>query len=150
MQPEDIPVILALEAGTLSAWSREQLEDELGQPTGFQFVARREGTERIVGVLCGRVMADEAEILKISVAESARRQGVGRKLLDFVLKFYRDKGAKNCFLELRASNTAARNLYEKEGFSIVGTRKKYYSKPVEDAIIMQRKLEIFHPEIIMR
>jgi ribosomal-protein-alanine N-acetyltransferase len=150
MQPEDIPEILALEAGTLSAWSREHLEDELGQPTGFQFVVRREETERIVAVLCGRVMAVEAEILKITVAESVRRQGVGRQLLDFVLKLYRDKGVKNCFLELRASNTAARNLYEKKGFSIVGTRKKYYREPVEDAIIMQCKLEIFHPKMNMR
>ena len=150
MQPEDLPEILTLEADALSAWNRDQLEAELEQPTGFQFVVRRKGTDKIIAFLCGRVMVDEAEILKLSVAQSERRKGVGRQLLHFVVKLYSEKGVKNCFLELRASNTAARNLYKKEGFSIVGTRKKYYSEPVEDAIIMHRKLEIFHPKINMR
>jgi ribosomal-protein-alanine N-acetyltransferase len=140
MRAEDIPAILELEAETLSAWSREQLEDELQQPTGFQFVVRNETTEKIQAVLCGRIIADEAEILKLSVAESARQKGVGSQLLDFVLNYCREKGAKNCFLELRASNTAARKLYETRGFFRVGSRKNYYNEPVEDAILVQREL----------
>lgn len=140
MRAEDIPAILELEAETLSAWSREQLEDELQQPTGFQFVARNETTEKIQAVLCGRIIADEAEILKLSVAGSARQKGVGSQLLDFVLNYCREKGAKNCFLELRASNTAARKLYEKRGFFTAGSRKNYYDAPVEDAILMQLEL----------
>ena len=139
MQQEDLPEILTLEADVLSAWNRDQMEAELEQPTGFQFVVRRKGTDRIIAFLCGRVMADESEILKLSVAQSERRKGVGRQLLDFVVKFYSEKGVKNCFLELRASNTAARNLYEKEGFSIIGKRMNYYNEPAEDAILMQRK-----------
>ncbi len=144
MQPGDIPEVLALEAGTPSAWSREQLEDESGQPAGFQFVVHREGSEKIQAFLCGRLIADEAEILKVAVAENIRKKGIGTQLLDFVLKFCGEKGVKNCFLELRSSNTAARSLYEKKGFFIVGTRKNYYEKPVEDAILMQRELR-FRP-----
>ena len=150
MQPEDIPAVVELEAESPSAWSRKQLESELKQSTGIQFVVRRTETERIIAFLCGRVMADEAEILKFSVAQSERRKGVGRQLLGFVVTFYSDKGVKNCFLELRASNTAARNLYERQGFSIVGKRKNYYKEPTEDAILMQRKIESFHPNRIMR
>jgi len=150
MQPEDLPEILTLEADALSAWNRDQLEAELEQPTGFQFVVRRKGTDRIIAFLCGRVMADEAEILKLSVAQSERRKGVGRQLLDFVVKFYSEKGVKNCFLELRASNTAARNLYEKEGFSIIGKRNNYYMEPAEDAILMKRKNENSNPNTIIR
>ena len=150
MQPEDLPEILTLEAAALSAWNRDQLAAELEQPTGFQFVVRRKGTDRIIAFLCGRVMADEAEILKLSVAQSERRKGVGRQLLDFVVKFYSEKGVKNCFLELRASNTAARNLYEKEGFSIIGKRNNYYMEPAEDAILMKRKIENSNPNTIIR
>ena len=62
------------------------------------------------------------------VITTQRRKGVGRQLLHFVVKFYLENGVKNCFLELRASNTAARKLYEKEGFSIIGKRKKYYER----------------------
>jgi ribosomal-protein-alanine N-acetyltransferase len=65
---------------------------------------------------------------------------VGFQLLDFALDYCRAKGVRNCFLELRASNTAARNLYAKRGFFRVGARKDYYEKPVEDAILMQLAL----------
>ena len=82
-------------------------------------------------------MADEAEILKLSVAEHARKKGIGYQLLDFTLGYCKTKGANNCFLELRASNKAARKLYEKRGFSKDGTWKNYYDEPVEDAIMMQ-------------
>jgi ribosomal-protein-alanine N-acetyltransferase len=139
MRFEDIAEILELEAGTLSSWSQEHLEDELRQPTGFQFVVRNESSGKMLAVLCGRVMADESEILKLTVEKSMRRKGVGHNLLDFVLNYCRTKGAKNCFLELRASNTAARMLYEKQGFFIVGYRKGYYEKPRENAILMQHE-----------
>ena len=138
--PEDIQEVLELEAGSLSAWNREHLEDELQQAAGFQFVARNKTTEKILAVLCGRIMVDEAEILKLSVAEHAREKGIGYLLLDFALGYCRTKGANNCFLELRASNKAARKLYEKRGFSKDGTRKNYYAGPVEDAIMMQLDL----------
>lgn len=137
LRPEDIAQIPELEADTLSSWSIEHLEDELRQPTGFQFVVRRGQGEKIVAVLCGRLIADEAEILKLTVAKNERRKGVGNYLLDFVLKYCRRKGARNCFLELRVSNTAARKLYEKQGFFISGSRTGYYEKPGEDAILMQ-------------
>lgn len=140
MRFEDIEDILALEADTLSPWSKKQLEDELQQQTAFQFIARREESVKIQAVLFGRIIADEAEILQLIVAETARKKGIGSQLLDFVLRFCKKKGGKNCFLELRSSNTAARNLYEKKGFVIVGSRSNYYDDPREGAILMQKKL----------
>jgi ribosomal-protein-alanine N-acetyltransferase len=140
MRAGDIPAVLELEAGTLSAWNMEHLEDELQQPAGFQFVVRDEAAANILAVLCGRIMDDEAEILKLSVAPEARRKGLGYKLLDFVLDYCRAKGVKNCFLELRTSNTAAAKLYEKRGFMRVGSRRDYYDEPVEDAVLMQLAL----------
>ena len=140
MQPEDISAVFELEIKTPSAWSRKQLEAELEQPTGVQFVVRRTGSEIILAYLCGRLLADEAEILKINVAEFTRRKGIGSQLLDYVLNFFKVKGAQNCFLEFRASNNAARKLYEKKGFTASGKRKNYYDKPGEDAVLMQRRL----------
>jgi len=140
MQAGDIPAILELEAGSLSAWNRKQLEEELKQGSGFQFVVRNDVSGKVLAFLCGRIMADEAEILKLSVAADVRRKGLGRQLLDFALDYCGTKGVKNCFLELRASNAAAGKLYEKRGFIRVGSRKDYYNDPVEDAILLQLEL----------
>ncbi len=140
MQAEDIQEVVELEADTLSAWSREHLEDELQQSAGFQFLVRNKTKKRILAVLLGRIAADEAEILKLSVAEFARNKGLGYQLLDFSVNYCSTRGVKNCFLELRESNEAARSLYEKLGFITAGTRRNYYDGPVEDAILMQFKL----------
>ena len=140
MQAGDVPEIVALEAGTLTAWSREHLEDELQQPAGFQFVVRNKTTDAILAVLCGRIIDDEAEILKLSVAGHARKKDIGYHLLGYAVSYCRKKEAHNCFLELRAANKAARKLYEKRGFFRVASRKDYYEEPVEDATVMQLEL----------
>ena len=137
MQLEDIEKVRELEKKTLSAWSKDHLKDELQQPTGFQFVVSNKKTERILAVIFGRIVLDEAEILKLSVAEFARNRGLGFQLLDFSVKYCGTRGVKNCFLELRASNVVAQRLYEKRGFVTVGNREDYYEGPVEDAILMQ-------------
>jgi len=137
MQLEDIEKVRELEKKTLSAWSKDHLKDELQQPTGFQFVVSNKKKERILAVIFGRIVVDEAEILKLSVAEFARNRGLGYQLLDFSVKYCSTRGVKNCFLELRASSEVAQRLYEKRGFVTVGTRKDYYEGPVEDAILMQ-------------
>lgn len=140
MQPGDLPEVLTLEKNTLSAWSKDQIRGQLLQPTGFQFVVHSGAEEKILAVLFGRIVVDEAEIFKLSVAESTRNRGVGYHLLDFAVNYCSAKGVKNCYLELRASNEGARRLYEKRGFVTVGIRKDYYDGPVEDAILMQFEL----------
>jgi ribosomal-protein-alanine N-acetyltransferase len=140
MQLEDIEKVRELERTTLSVWSKDHLKDELQQPTGFQFVVSNKRKEKILAVLFGRIVVDEAEILKLSVADFARNRGVGYQLLDFSVNYCSTRGVKNCFLELRASNEVARRLYQKREFVTVGTLRDYYDGPVEDAILMQCEL----------
>jgi ribosomal protein S18 acetylase RimI-like enzyme len=82
MQVQDIPGVLVLEKGSLSAWSKKHLEDELRQATGFQFVARDTFSEKLLAVLCGRIAADEGEMLKLAVNRSVRQTGIGTQLLN--------------------------------------------------------------------
>lgn len=75
----------------------------------------------------------ETEILNLAVAPAWRRRGVARALLDEVLR----EASGQIFLEVRESNTAARQLYRAVGFQEIGIRRNYYHEPSEAAIVMR-------------
>ena len=79
-----------------------------------------------LGFALGRVVAGEAELLTLAVDPQARRQGMGHSLVTQFLTVARAKGAESVFLEVAATNTAARALYEKSGFVQTGLRRGYY------------------------
>lgn len=86
------------------------------------------------GFLVARVTAPgEREILNVAVEPSARREGIGRLLLETVL--FRGRGA--WFLEVRESNAAAISLYKSLGFTPSGRREGYYHDPPGAAIVMR-------------
>lgn len=113
-----------------------QLLEELGHPLSQLWLALSE--ERAVGYCLLRTVLDETEVLHIEVAESWRKRGVGRTLLNHALD-----GSNNniVLLEVREGNIPAIRLYESYGFHAVGRRKAYYREPIEDAILMKRPLE---------
>lgn len=87
--------------------------------------------QEIAGYIGFEQVLDEGHISNIAVLTKFRRRGIASQMLQFVLK-----KAKRFFLEVRASNQPAINLYKKFGFSVIGTRKKYYSDNQEDALNM--------------
>lgn len=86
------------------------------------------------GIWC---VADEAEIASVCVDPAYRRLGGGTKLLQTLLMQARLSGAQNVYLEVRASNRAAQELYRCAGFECIGVRKRYYTNPLEDAVLMR-------------
>jgi ribosomal-protein-alanine N-acetyltransferase len=86
--------------------------------------------------------ADEAELANLAVAAAERRLGIGRILLDDVIAEAGTRGANRIYLEVRESNAAARALYSQAGFREMGRRRRYYSAPVEDAVIMVKALDL--------
>lgn len=86
--------------------------------------------------------AGEAHILNICLHRVLREQGVGRKLLEFLLDHARKSGMQDAFLEVRPSNPVAIHLYESMGFNRVGVRKAYYqaSPGREDAWVYKLPL----------
>lgn len=99
-------------------------------------VAERGG--QILGFLVSRQIAPEAaghpaerEIINLAVRSSARRRGIAQALLKREMQ---KPGI--FFLEVRASNIAAKALYKKLGFRELGYRFDYYENPKETAIIM--------------
>ena len=101
-------------------------------------VAEAQGS--VFGFIAMRIVAEEAEILNLAVAPECRQRGVGRALLVAGLKSAREAGARKIFLEVRGSNIGARALYASSGFTKDGCRSKYYSDPVEDALVLSKGL----------
>ncbi len=89
----------------------------------------------VCGFLVARAVGNEWEIENLAVAGTARRRGLGTRLLGEFLTRVRDEGAAAVFLEVRESNHAARRLYEKWAFVESGCRSQYYQHPPEDAIL---------------
>ncbi|MBU0910025.1 MAG: ribosomal protein S18-alanine N-acetyltransferase [Proteobacteria bacterium] len=117
------------------AWTAAQFAEELYHSCAWQFVACHGETSRFVGYICCRSVAGEGEILKFTVIQDFRGQGVGNLLLQSALQRMAEEGASRCYLEVRDSNTIARNLYEKFGFRQIGYRRDYYSSPREAAVV---------------
>ena len=91
------------------------------------------------GAILARVAADEAEVLTLAVAPEARKQGLGRALLEHAMHEAAQRGAASMVLEVSAANLAALALYAAAGFTTVGRRARYYSGA--DALIQRCALK---------
>lgn len=118
-------------------WTEAEFAELLSQPRVFAL------SEGEAGVLLGRVVADEAELLTLAVAPGARRQGTGRRLVEGFLAEAARHGAMTGFLEVAAGNRAGLALYRACGFVESGRRPGYYHGPhgIEDAVVMRRALD---------
>jgi len=79
---------------------------------------------------------DEAHVATLATHPEYRRQGIGRRLLAYALRQMMQDGARSSFLEVRASNLAAQEMYQKFGYEATGRRRHYYRDNDEDAILM--------------
>jgi ribosomal-protein-alanine N-acetyltransferase len=93
---------------------------------------------QICGLLVARVAGDEAEILNTAVDTAHRRNGVGSALLSAALSEVQAQNAKNIYLEVRRSNSAAISFYGLHGFKKTAERRGYYSSPTENAVVMKK------------
>lgn len=128
-----------LEAEIFSdAWSENSIRETASQPHAVIF-GEWEG-DSLLGYLIFYFVIDEGEITRIAVAPGNRRQGVGGRLLRQADEFCAEHGIRRMLLDVRESNVSAREFYARHGFSQDGIRKKFYTNPQEDAILMSRKL----------
>ena len=97
---------------------------------------------RVLGAISLTRVGDDGEIGNVAVLPKFRRQGIARKLLTEAIRFgEREQNLQAFTLEVRAGNAAAIRLYEAAGFHEEGRRPRFYTEPVEDALIMWRRKE---------
>jgi ribosomal-protein-alanine N-acetyltransferase len=136
----DVDDVLALEeAAFTNPWTRAMYLAELDNVgVSYCFLARTANRQAVGFCSFWRVL-DELHINNLAVLPDVRRTGIGSRLLAFVLQKGVELGAQRATLEVRRSNEAARLLYDRFGFSVAGVRVNYYSKPVEDALVLWRE-----------
>ncbi len=127
-------------------WSEESFRRLLAvQPAIFQ-VAAFPPDFKIIGYAIAFAVGEDGEVLNVAVEPEFRGKGLAGQMVDALLIELGARGVRTAFLEVRESNRAARALYGSRGFSEIGRRNAYYRRPVEDALVMRRVLEVAEGE----
>jgi ribosomal-protein-alanine N-acetyltransferase len=138
--------LLEVEVASFSnPWTREMYLWELRNPEVSHLHVLRTDDRLVVGFVGFWIVFDELHLNNLAVRPEYRGRGFGAALLTHVLTEGARLGARQAALEVRRSNEAARRLYERFGFELVGLRPKYYAQPEEDALVLMKR-HLFHPE----
>ena len=124
-------------------WSRANFEDSI--QTGYQMQVLTTPDADILGYFIAMKGFEEVHVLNITVSEPFQRQGWAKLMLDALAVWSRGQGAAWLWLEVRANNERALQVYKAQGFKLVSVRQDYYPKGPkangrEDAIVMSLKL----------
>lgn len=140
MQPAHIVQVAALEQTCFSdPWPESILARELTNPLSLWLCAL--DGESVVGYIGSQTVLGEADMMNVAVAPRARRQGLGRALVEALCTALKCRmQAEVLTLEVRDSNAPALALYASLGFAQIGLRKNYYQHPKEDARILRKAL----------
>lgn len=132
----DLDAVAALEADAFTnPWTRDMLERELRQSEVARVYVLRLPGQPVAAFCTCWVIYDELHINTIAVDRSRRRQGLATALMRYVLDDAARGGAVRATLEVRRSNDAAQQLYQRLGFKVSAVRHRYYTQPEEDALI---------------
>ncbi|HPG88065.1 MAG TPA: ribosomal protein S18-alanine N-acetyltransferase [Hyphomicrobium sp.] len=120
------------------AWDEAAVKSLLEHPASTSLVAVAGDPKLIAGFIIGQLAADEAEILSVGVAPDWQRAGLGKMLVEGLIRAVRRGEGKRLFLEVAADNAGAIALYKSLSFAEIGRRKGYYQRangPAADALM---------------
>jgi [ribosomal protein S18]-alanine N-acetyltransferase len=123
-------------------WSEESFSRLVDSPPAIFLVALFPPNPVIVGYIIAFSVGEDAEVLNVAVDPGFRGQGLAGQMLDAALIQLGARGVRAAYLEVRESNAAALSLYASRGFTEIGRRSKYYRRPVEDALVLRRFIEV--------
>ena len=127
--------------GEMAGWVATQNSNvgaEIADEDAAELIGK--GDVDVAGFLVARRLSTDLEILNFAVESDWRRCGIGAELLTAALQWAQTFQATQAILEVRASNLAALHFYERHKFEVVGRRPRYYTAPVEDALLLTAPL----------
>ena len=139
MSEAHVAEIAALERECFSLpWSEASIRSELRNELSLWLVAVEDC--RMLGYVGSQTVLGESDMMNLAVRPDCRRRGIGKALVEALCEALRVEKAVSLTLEVRASNEAAKALYAALGFTSVGCRPRYYSRPTEDAELFRKEL----------
>jgi ribosomal-protein-alanine N-acetyltransferase len=145
MRISDLPEVEILERDIFSdPWPEDAFEEYLDSLNAGGWVAAVQS--RIIGYACCWFDSGQVHLTNMAVAPAYRRKSVAKRLMDCILSLARERECELVYLEVRISNETARRFYETLGFKTVNRRVGYYEHPVEDALMMMRRLDSVHSD----
>lgn len=144
MSVDDMPAVMALEEELFpdDAWTPAMFTSEVGEPSDRRLYLVAETEGQLIGY-AGMLFTggQEADVLTLAVHPEYWGNGTGTALLQAMLDEACARRCAEVFLEVRADNPRARNLYKRHGFTEVGVRRGYYQPANVDAIVMRKDLD---------
>ncbi len=139
MRAPDIELVLEIERQNFrDPWTRRAFLAEIeAKPISQPLVVEYNG--RIIGYVVPWFVVDELQIANLAIHEDFRRRGLAKRLIAYLCEIAQQRNCTAAHLEVRHTNTAARQLYESLGFKTTAVRRAYYS-PTEDALLMSKNL----------
>ena len=135
--PADLDGVLDIEAASFNnPTTREWYEGELKRPEVCFIYVLRTPDQPVAGFCAFWRVAEQIHINNLAIRPELRGQRLGSRLLQAVIAEASRLGASHATLEVRRSNLPAIRLYEQAGFSQAGVRPSYYTKPIEDALVL--------------
>jgi ribosomal-protein-alanine acetyltransferase len=123
-------------------WSEESFRRLLSVQPAIFLAAVFPPEFTLAGYAIAFAVGEDGEVLNVAVEPNFRGKGLAGQMVDALLIELAARGVRKAFLEVRESNAAARGLYGSRGFTEIGRRHAYYRRPVEDALVMRRVLEV--------
>jgi len=142
MTSADLSAVLRLEQELFGeeAWSRAMLRGELAQQPASRHYLVADDDGAITGYAGLLAAGSQGDVLTLAVAAGRWGQGTGSALLEALLAEAARRGCTEIFLEVRADNARAQQLYRRYGFVQIGIRRGYYQPSGTDALVMRKAL----------
>ncbi len=145
METPDLGRVMEIEHQSYTMpWTESTFRGLLRRADADLFVAETPRGD-LAGYAVSWAVLDQGELGNVAVAPEWRQRGIAHRLLDAVIDRARERRVRELFLEVRVSNSTARQLYQAYEFHEVGRRRNYYMEPVEDALVMRKDLDVASP-----
>jgi ribosomal-protein-alanine N-acetyltransferase len=141
MTMADLATVIKIEEQLFptDAWTQDLFIGELTEVPASRAVVVLEVENQIIGYASLRFVGREADINTIAISPEFQRRGFGNELLNWLIDKSKELKVQEIFLDVRADNTAAIEMYRAAGFELIDIRRNYYEHKI-DAQVLRKKI----------